>query len=280
MTKSNQSDHLLEAKTNHLLSILKAQESTAVCFSGGTDSTFLLYAAKTALRDRVIAITARSATFSNVEMDAAKKICHMLDVPHVIVETTEMQSITFTANSFDRCYHCKKIRLGQLIQTAKKQNMVHLMDGENMDDARDYRPGRLASDELGILHPLRLAGLTKSEIRELSRQAGLLNWNQPANACLASRIPYGQAITPEKLNRIDQCELFLRSLGISPVIRVRHDDAVARIEVAPIDLAKIVDETLRRRIILFFKENGFHSVTMDLEGYRTGSLNNKPPTSS
>ncbi len=268
--------HHPETKADALLSILKQQESAAICFSGGTDSTFLLYAAKTALKNRVIALTARSATVSTDEIMAAKKICQLLDVPHVIVETSEMQSTDFTANPSDRCYHCKKIRLAQLIHAATARNMLCLMDGENRDDAKDYRPGRLASDEQGVLHPLEMAGLTKSEIRELSRQAGLSNWNQPSNACLASRIPHGQPITLEKLERIDRCETFLRSQGVSSIIRVRHDGGVARIEIAPPDLEKLSDESLRKRIILFLKQNGFHAIAVDMEGYRTGSLNMHP----
>lgn len=269
--------HLLETKAAHLQSILKQQDSAAICFSGGTDSTFLLYAAKTVLQHRVIALTARSATISTDEIMAAEKICQLLSVPHVIVETSEMQSSDFTTNPSDRCYHCKKIRLAQLIHAATARNMVCLMDGENRDDAKDYRPGRLASEEQGVLHPLEMAGLTKSEIRELSRQAGLPNWNQPSNACLASRIPHDQPITLEKLERIHRCETFLKSQGVSPVIRVRHDGGVARIEMAPPDLEKLSDESLRQRIILFFKQNGFQAISVDLEGYRTGSLNTRPP---
>jgi uncharacterized protein len=196
----------------------------------------------------------------------------LLRVKHLVVLTTELQSPQFTANSPDRCYHCKRGLFQALKEIAAANGVLNIVEGSNLDDLKDYRPGARAADEMGVRRPLQEAGLTKTEIRVISKEMGLLTWNRSSLACLASRIPYGSPITPEVLASIDAAETFIRSLGIAQV-RVRHFGHTARIEVEPGDIEKLACGTNRQRIVDHLKELGYLHVTIDMAGYRTGSLN-------
>ena len=261
------------AKLDRLNKRLQELDKVVVAFSGGVDSTFLLRAAKDVLgRDRVLAVTAVSEIHPEGEIGDAKRLARSIGVRHLLVRSGEMEEDAFLTNPPERCYVCKKRVFGSLQILAAEQGFRHVIDGTNADDAGDFRPGRKALHELGILSPLQEAGFTKKEIRALSRKWGLPTWNRPALACLATRIPYGTQITPELLKRIDAGETFLRKAGFVQ-IRVRDHGGIARIEIAPDEMPKVRKPGLAARIVKKFKSIGYDYVTVDLEGYRTGSLN-------
>lgn len=265
---------ITDKKYNSLLSILKDMGRVVVAFSGGTDSTFLLAAAKQALHDEVTAVTVKSVLHPDFEVDEAEWIAAQLEVRHRIVDAGNLiQGKELVSNPVNRCYICKTDIFKTLQATAEKESLGTVIDGSNTDDEGDFRPGMKALQELGIRSPLKEAGLSKQEIRKLSKALNLTTWDKPAQTCLATRIPYGSRITLEKLKRIEKAEKALRQLGFSQ-IRVRDHGDIARIEVPAGERIKLIeDATLSDMIVMKFKVLGYHYVTMDIEGYRTGSMN-------
>jgi uncharacterized protein len=263
----------LDLKLKKLKSILSEMSNVLVAFSGGVDSTFLVQIAKEVLGNRVLAVTVKSEVHPDFELEEARELAEEIGVLHRIIEAADLlKDRSFISNPPNRCYFCKKSIFAALQELAKKESIQFVIDGSNADDAGDFRPGMKALGELGIRSPLKEAGLTKMDIRKLSKEKGLVTWNKPAMACLATRIPYGTEITKEKLNRIDQAEKSLRQLGFHQV-RVRDHDTVARIEVSPDQIASLLDETINTLVVMKLKTLGYHYVTLDLEGYRIGSLN-------
>jgi pyridinium-3,5-biscarboxylic acid mononucleotide sulfurtransferase len=262
----------LKEKKQRLVGILEACEALAVAFSGGVDSTFLLAVAKDVLGEHVLAITATSAIHPRAESLAAAEIARSLGVAHRMVSSREMDLPEFVANPSNRCYVCKRHVMAEVVRIAAEMGISHVAHGVNVDDLSDFRPGLKAAEEMGVLAPLVEAGLTKAEIRTLSRRMGLATWNKPSMACLASRIPYGTAITPENLRMVEEAEVFLHGLGFGDC-RVRHHGALARIELSRRDLKKVLTEPVRTAIVRRMHAIGFRYVTMDLEGYVMGSLN-------
>jgi pyridinium-3,5-biscarboxylic acid mononucleotide sulfurtransferase len=261
-----------EDKLSKLKEHLKELESVAVAYSGGVDSTFLLKVAQDVLGDNVIAVTAQSSTYPEREFKEAADFVQKTGIRHVVIMSEELDIEGFADNPTDRCYFCKRELLAKVIAVAQRNNIRHVAEGSNVDDLGDYRPGMQAVKELGVFSPLREAGLSKEEIRILSQEMGLPTWDKPAFACLASRLPYGQKITKDKLNIIDQAEQYLLDLGFRQV-RVRHHGDVARIEIAATERNKFFDTALMDRIYEKFQQLGFMYTALDLKGYRTGSMN-------
>jgi uncharacterized protein len=260
-------------KYNNLKALLTGMQRVLIAFSGGVDSTLLLKVAVDALGENALAATAVSGTTSRQERQDAVQVAAQLGVHHLLVESQELEMPEFVKNPVDKCYICKKHRFAAMKTLADNHGCFYVLDGGNLDDQRDFRPGLRALEELGVRSPLVEAEMTKSDIRLLSQQLGLPTWNKPSFACLASRIPYHQRITPEKLHQVDVGENFLRELDFSPQLRVRHYGDTARLEIAPDDIKKLTNADLRDRIVGYFKSMGFAFVTLDLEGYTMGSLN-------
>ncbi len=266
------SRELLE-KYDHLKEHLVSLRSVAVAFSGGVDSTFLLYAASEALPpEKLIAVTSSTRLVPARELKEAKAFCASLGVRHFICESDELEIEGFAENPVNRCYICKTSLFQAFLKTAREQEMAAVIEGSNLDDLGDYRPGLQAITELGIQSPLRTVGFTKQEIRQLSAYYKLPTWNKPSFACLASRIPYGETITAEKLTMAEKAEQLLYELGFQQY-RVRIHGKIARIELLPQEFPKLMEEETRERICSELKSFGFAYVTLDLQGYRTGSLN-------
>nr|WP_114299597.1 ATP-dependent sacrificial sulfur transferase LarE [Anaerobacterium chartisolvens] len=262
----------LDQKFNVLRLNIERMGSLAVAFSGGVDSTFLLKVAHDILGSRAIAVTARSSTYPEREFREAVDFVKGLGAKHVVIVSEELDIEGFSDNPVNRCYFCKKELFTKINNVARENNIEHVADGSNVDDLGDYRPGMAAVEELGVTSPLREAGLTKEDIRVLSKDMGLPTWDKPAFACLSSRFPYGQKITREKLGMIDRAEQLLLDLGFKQV-RVRHHGEVARIEVSSEERSKFFSIDLMDRIYTSFKEIGFSYTALDLKGYRTGSMN-------
>ncbi|MCC8044500.1 MAG: ATP-dependent sacrificial sulfur transferase LarE [Clostridiales bacterium] len=262
----------LYEKYQKLQDYLKSLGSAAVAFSGGVDSTFLLYAAQEALKDHVIAVTASSCSFPKRELEEAKAFCREHHVRHFVVDSDELNIEGFRQNPKNRCYLCKHALFEKILALAKENHIAAVAEGSNMDDNGDYRPGMLAVKELGIVSPLQYAELSKEEIRSLSREFGLPTWEKPSFACLASRFVYGETISEEKLRMVDQAEQLLLDLGFRQV-RVRIHGSIARIEILPQEFEKLMPEEVRLNVYAKLKEYGFSYVTLDLMGYRTGSMN-------
>jgi TIGR00268 family protein len=257
--------------------ILSELSSVVVAFSGGVDSSVVLALAVSELGPhRVQAATACSETYPAAELRVARAVAESLGVRHVELPTQELAIAGFAANPPERCYYCKSELFASLWQVAREEGMTAVVDGGNLDDLRDFRPGLRAGDEAGVRHPLIEAGLGKNDVRAIARRLGLSNWDRPAMACLSSRFPYGEAITAEKLAMVEAAEAWLREAGVEPV-RVRHHEvgeaALARIEVDPSDIARLADVAERGRLVEAFKGFGYTYITLDLAGFRSGSLN-------
>lgn len=259
-------------KYNELKSMMNGFGSVAVAFSGGVDSTFLLYAAKEALGDQVIAVTAQSCSFPERELNEAKAFCGERQIRHFICESEELDIEGFSHNPKNRCYLCKHELFEKIQKIAEQEKITAIVEGSNLDDNGDYRPGLQAVAELGIHSPLRSIGFTKEDIRALSRHFGLPTWNKQSFACLSSRFVYGETISREKLGMVDKAEQLLLDLGFHQV-RVRIHGMIARIEIIPEEFPKIIQEDIRSQITESFKSFGFTYVSLDLTGYRTGSMN-------
>jgi uncharacterized protein len=263
----------LTEKHEALTKNLRDLRRVVVAYSGGVDSTFLLKAAVDALgADNVLACMSVGPSEPSNQLERASGVASSIGVEMMTVEGGELEDPHFTANNADRCFHCKSHLCRTLLDIARQRGFDHVVFGVNRDDLDDFRPGNRAMKVHGVRSPLAEAGLTKDDIRELSRRVGLPTADQPASPCLASRIPYGLEVTEQRLRQIDQAETFLRSLGFVE-FRVRHHDSVARIEVRPAEIAKIMTEPVRSKVVEQLKSLGFQFVTLDLQGFRSGSLN-------
>ena len=259
-------------KLEHLRNYLKGLHSVAVAFSSGVDSTFLLKVAVDTLGDKVIAVTAKSCSFPKRELNEAVAFCEKERIRHFVCESEELNIEGFAQNPKNRCYLCKKEHFEKIQAIADENQMEHIVEGSNLDDNGDYRPGLLAVAELGIKSPLRECNLTKADIRALSKYLELPTWEKQSFACLSSRFVYGETITEEKLGMVDKAEQLLLDIGFHQV-RVRIHGRMARIEIEPEEFGKLMEERARNIIIEKFKDYGFSYISMDLMGYRTGSMN-------
>ncbi|MDQ5828677.1 MAG: ATP-dependent sacrificial sulfur transferase LarE [Actinomycetota bacterium] len=262
---------VLGKRLEQLEGIVAPYGSALVAFSGGVDSSLALAIAARALpKDKVLAVTSNNETYLPSELDLARDFAAKLGVEHLVVNTRELDDPNYASNPTNRCYFCKSTLYTDLAKLASERGYACVVDGANKDDEGDYRPGRKAAKELGVVSPLSVAGVGKAEVRELAKHLGLPSWDKPALACLSSRFPYGQEITPEKLSQVARAEEFLRKEGFRQV-RVRHHGEIARLEVAPAEMERAF--ALREEISAELKDAGFLYVTLDLAGYRSGSLN-------
>ncbi len=258
-------------KLNHLLNILNEIESAVIAYSGGVDSTFLLKAASLS-GIRTMAVTGFSPTMPEEDIEGAKKMAEVIGVPHTIIETSELEIDAFRKNSSDRCFYCKNELFGRLKDIAESENYRFVLDGSNLDDLDDWRPGRRAAKKHGVRSPLIEAGLRKEDIRGLSRELNLSTWDKPSSPCLSSRFPYGEPITVEALKRVEAAEKCMRSLGFRG-FRVRHQGDTAKIEVVKEHIPKLLEPEIRSAVVEHLKALGYTFVTLDLEGFRSGKLN-------
>lgn len=259
-----------EALLSALEHAVARHESAVVAYSGGIDSALIAIVSQRVLKDRMVAVTSTSATLAPIERDFAIAFAAEHGFPHRLIETREIDNPAYAANNADRCYHCKSTLYGDLERLARAEGYAVILNGTNRDDLGDYRPGLQAATEFGVASPFVEVGMTKAEVREVARHLGLAIWDKPAAACLASRLPYGTAVTLEVLDMVARAELVLATAGFLGA-RVRHHGDLARIEVRPDDLEAAFGH--RAELAAALKEVGYHYVTLDLEGYRVGSLN-------
>ena len=262
----------LDDKITQLRDLLSGLNRVVVCFSGGVDSGYLVAEAVDRLGDRATALTAVSPSLAPEECADATRLAEQLGARHVLIDTYELDDARYAANPVNRCYFCKTEVYACAVAEASRLGTTHVLDGFNVDDRGDHRPGRQAAREHGVRSPLDELGFTKTDIREAARRLGLPVWNKPALACLSSRFPYGVAITPERLTRVATCERALRNLGFR-VCRVRFHDTMARIEVEPDKIPRLQTPEVRATVLRQFRDAGFDTVTVDPRGYRSGSLN-------
>jgi uncharacterized protein len=251
---------------------LRQMEQVLIAYSGGVDSTLLLKAASLSRLKNILAVTADSESLPPEELSFAKDMTSSLNVRHRIIITEELKDNNYVNNPPDRCYYCKRELFNKLKEIAGKEKLSFILDGTNADDARDWRPGMRAAEETGVHSPLYDVGLGKKEIREVSRSLGLPTWNKPATPCLSSRFPYGQHITSEGLEKVNAAEKFIKKYGLKE-LRVRVHDDIARIEAVPDDFTLLFDKTARKEIVAYLKNLGYKYITLDLQGFRSGSLN-------
>jgi uncharacterized protein len=279
VTLSSLDERVLERKQQDLLAALERMGSVIVAYSGGADSAYLAWAACRALADRAVAITADSASIPESHKRDAEEFARTWNIRHEYIVTHEFENPDYVRNDRNRCFHCKDELFTCLDQVAREREIAHVVYGVNVDDLGDYRPGQGAAKLHQVKAPLVDAGLTKAEIRELSRRAGLSTWDRPASACLSSRIPYGTPVTIQNVKTVEQGEEAIRALGFHQ-FRVRFHGELVRIEIAPEELPRALSPDMAQAFKSIFKPLGFHYVTLDLEGYRQGSLNEALPIAS
>lgn len=265
---------MAESKFSELQGILRNMHSVLIAYSGGMDSSFLLKVAKDVLNDNVLAVTADSEIYSSVETANAEKFASEIGVKHIVVRTNELDNKDFVKNSTDRCFHCKLSLYGEFIKIAEKNHITHVIDGINLDDKTDFRPGMSAAERLKIRSPLLEARLTKEDIRNYSKEMNLSTWNKAPNPCLSTRFPFGTELTRLNLSRVEQAEIRLSKFNFRQ-FRLRIHDDIARLEILPEDMPKAFEAKNREEIISMLKGFGYTYITIDLEGYRQGSMNEK-----
>lgn len=262
----------MDKKYEKLLEYIEGLGSVLIAFSGGVDSTLLAKASFDALGDKALAVTAVSSTYPEREREEAKRYAAEIGIRHAFIESEELEIEGFAKNPPNRCYYCKRELFGRLRDMADKEGIGYILDGTNADDIGDYRPGRKAAEEMGVVSPFLELGFTKQDIRDISKELDLPTWDKPAYACLSSRFPYGEEITSEKLKRVEMSEDYLLTLGFKG-FRVRNHGDMARIELQSEDISRLLDEDLRLGIVDKLKSIGYKYVTLDLQGYRRGSMN-------